>query len=279
MRLDPIAVDQGVSLEALDSAGSTNSEALDRARQGIRGPLWITANTQTAGRGRKARNWVSPPGNLYASLLLTDPAPFERAPELAFVAALALRDAIAAGAPALEAKLGFKWPNDLLLGAEKCAGILIEGETPNAAAAGSGARLMVVIGIGVNCISHPTTDAGAADKPMLYPATDLSSHGAQLGAEALFTELSAAMCRRMAQWDAGRNFDTILGDWLHAARGIGGDITVRDGGRERTGRFVGLDRSGRLLLELPGGSFEKISAGDVFPLTGGDHRRLGQGME
>jgi BirA family biotin operon repressor/biotin-[acetyl-CoA-carboxylase] ligase len=276
MRLDPIAVDQGVSLETLDSAGSTNSEALDRARRGIRGPRWITANTQTAGRGRKARSWVSPPGNLYATLLLTDPAPFERAPELAFVAALALRDAILIDTPQLEPKLGFKWPNDLLLADEKCAGILIEGETSSAAAAdGSGARLTVVVGIGVNCVSHPMADPAAGDRPVLYPATDLSSHGAAVGAEELFMRLSASMCRRLAQWDAGRNFDGILGDWLHAARGIGGDVTVRDGDRERTGRFVGLDCSGRLLLELPGGGFEKISAGDVFPLTGGDRRRFG----
>ena len=74
------------------------------------------------------------------------------------------------------------------------------------------------------------------------------------------------MCRRMAQWDRGRGFAAILADWLAAARGIGEEITVRNGNGEKHGRFVGLDRSGRLILELRGGGTEKISAGDVFPL-------------
>ena len=83
--------------------------------QGERGPLWITAQRQTAGRGRRGRAWVSEPGNLYASLLLTDPAPPEHWPELSFVAALAVHDAVAEVAPALEPRLAIKWPNDLLL--------------------------------------------------------------------------------------------------------------------------------------------------------------------
>jgi biotin-(acetyl-CoA carboxylase) ligase len=64
--------------------GSTNEEASSRARRGERGPLWITAEAQTAGRGRLGRSWNSPPGNLYASLLMSEPSAIERAPELAF---------------------------------------------------------------------------------------------------------------------------------------------------------------------------------------------------
>jgi BirA family biotin operon repressor/biotin-[acetyl-CoA-carboxylase] ligase len=79
------------------------------------------------------------------------------------------------------------------------------------------------------------------------------------------------MYLRLAQWDRGRGFSAILADWLSAARGIGEAIRVRNGGSEKTGRFVGLDQSGRLVLEVAGGSLEKISAGDVFPfdLRGG----------
>ena len=73
-----------------ETVGSTNEEALMLARAGERGPLWITARAQSAGRGRRGRAWASPPGNLYASLLLTDPSPPERAPQLSFVAALAV---------------------------------------------------------------------------------------------------------------------------------------------------------------------------------------------
>jgi BirA family biotin operon repressor/biotin-[acetyl-CoA-carboxylase] ligase len=250
MQLDPTAAAAGVRLEALGTAGSTNTEGRIRGERGECGPLWVTALTQTAGRGRMDRAWVSPPGNLYASLLLSDPSPFDRAPELAFVAALALRDAIVAAAPALADALSFKWPNDILLAGEKCAGILIEGEF------GPGRSVIVVIGIGVNCVSHPPEAA--------FPATNFAAHGAAVTPQQLFRRLSAMMCQRLDQWRRGAGFPAILDDWLAAARGIGEEIAVRNGSGEKRGRFVGLEPSGRLILELAGGGIEKISAGDVF---------------
>jgi BirA family transcriptional regulator, biotin operon repressor / biotin---[acetyl-CoA-carboxylase] ligase len=257
MQLDPIAVTAGVRLTSLGTTGSTNAEARLRGQRGYDGPLWITATAQTQGRGRHGRVWTSPPGNLYASLLLRDPSAFEDAPQLAFVAALALRDAVVLEAKTLAPQLKFKWPNDLLLAERKCAGILIEGEATHDDKAVK--RLIVVIGVGVNCISHPT---GAQ-----FPATDLQAHGAPVKPDALFTRLSATMCTRLAQWNRGRGFPGILGDWLHHACGIGEPITVRNGDREMQGRFVGLDHAGRLMLERPGGALAKIAAGDVFPFT------------
>ena len=96
MQLDPTAQAAGARLIAYDTIGSTNEEALRLARAGERAPLWVAAKTQTAGRGRRGRTWVSEPGNLYASLLLSDPSPPDRFPELSFVAALALHDAVTA---------------------------------------------------------------------------------------------------------------------------------------------------------------------------------------
>lgn len=252
MQLDPAAVAEGVRLIARGTIGSTNIEARRRATAGELGPLWITAEVQTHGRGRMDRIWSSPPGNLYATLLLCDPCSFERAPELAFVAAVALRDAIIGEAPALAPQLKFKWPNDLLLAKRKCAGILIEGE------AGKGGSSTIVIGIGVNCVTHPENAT--------FPATSLRANGADIGPARLFQRLSAAMCDRVAQWNRGRNFHVIVGDWSDCAIGIGESVTVRNGNGEKFGRFVGLDLAGRLILERPGGSIEKISAGDVFPL-------------
>jgi BirA family transcriptional regulator, biotin operon repressor / biotin---[acetyl-CoA-carboxylase] ligase len=253
MQLDPSAVAAGVRLIALGAVGSTNTEARLHIRNGECGPLWITAETQTEGRGRMDRSWVSPPGNLYASIILTDPAPAGRAPELSFVAALALRDAVIAVGPMLTPALKFKWPNDLLLDGGKCAGILIEGEMM------ADKSVAVVIGIGVNCVSHPET---TPDRP----ATDLAAHHAPVTVGDLFTALSTSMAWRLAQWDRGANFGVMLRDWLAAARGLGEAITVKNGTGEKRGRFAGLDPSGRLMLELPGGGIEKISAGDVFPL-------------
>lgn len=275
MQLDPIAVEAGVRLLALETIGSTNAEAGARARRGEVGPLWITAQAQTDGRGRLGRSWNSPPGNLYASLVLRDPSPFERAPELTFVAALALREAIIAEAPALAPQLWFKWPNDLLLAGDKCAGILIEGEVER------NKSVTVVIGIGVNCAHHPPIapvlppdvepaamrPAPFGEQTVLFPATDLHAHGADITPQQLFTRLSATMYLRIAEWDRGRGFSKILGGWLSATRGLGEDIRVRQGESEKIGRFVGLDQAGRLVLELPGGAVEKISAGDVFPFA------------
>jgi BirA family biotin operon repressor/biotin-[acetyl-CoA-carboxylase] ligase len=251
MELAPGAAAAGFGLIACETVGSTNSEALARARAGERGPLWITARTQTAGRGRRGRTWVSEPGNLYATLLLADPAPPERAAQLSFVAALAAHDAIAARAPALNRRLGFKWPNDVLLDGAKLAGILIEAE---------GTRpLLVAVGIGINCRHHPAATG--------YPATDLAAAGAAVTVEDLFRALSDAMLHRLGEWDAG--FAPIRAAWLARAGGLGGELTARLGTRELSGRFETLDDAGRLVLRLPDGAVETIAAGEVFPVAPG----------
>src|SRR5262245_52965263 len=219
MKLDPRAAAVGVRLVAHDVLDSTNAEALRLARAGERGPIWITASRQTAGRGRRGRSWISEPGNLYASLLLTEPGPTEHWPQLSFVAALATHDAIAKIAPAATPQLTIKWPNDILLGGAKLAGVLIEGE-------GSA----VVLGIGVNCASHPTGTH--------YPATDLAAVGAS--PEALMNLLALKMTGRLAQWNNGARFSEIRAEWLDRAAGLGQDICVRLADRELTGRFESL---------------------------------------
>jgi BirA family biotin operon repressor/biotin-[acetyl-CoA-carboxylase] ligase len=232
-----------------DALGSTNAEALARARAGERGPLWITARTQSAGHGRRGSAWDSPPGNLYATLLLTEPSAPPNAPQLAFVAALAVHDAVGRAAPHLAPLLKVKWPNDLLLGVKKLAGILIEGESQPV--------FTVAIGIGVNCVSHPSNTN--------HPATNLAAAGAALTPEQVFTALAPAMSERLAQWRSGQGFASIRADWLKRAAGIGEEIRVRLPERELAGCFQGLDEAGRLLLEGPDG-IETITAGDVFAL-------------
>jgi BirA family biotin operon repressor/biotin-[acetyl-CoA-carboxylase] ligase len=181
--------------------------------------------------------------------MLTDPAPPAHAAQLAFVAVLAVADAIAAVAPALAAGLAFKWPNDLLLAGAKVAGILIEAE---------GTRpLMVAIGIGINCRNHP------ADAE--FPATDLAAAGAAVPVEALFAALSDAMVRRLTEWKLG--FAPIRAAWLARAAGLGGEMRARLGTRELTGRFEALDEAGRLLLRRADGALEAIAAGEVFPIA------------
>lgn len=239
----------GVRTIAYETLGSTNAEALARARAGERGPLWITAAVQSAGRGRRGNAWVSIPGNLFATLLLTEPSDPGVAPQLSFVAALALHDAVAECAPQVGPLLKVKWPNDLLLGGAKLAGILIEAESDPAFA--------LAIGIGVNCAAHPS------ETP--YPAIDLAIHGALVTPERMLGALSAAMMKRLDQWQRGQGFASVRADWLKRAAGLGQDIRVRLPERELSGRFQGLDDMGRLLLQVEG-RVTPVTAGEVFDL-------------
>ena len=237
----------GARVVAHETIGSTNADALERARAGEGGPLWITARRQTAGRGRRGRSWVSEPGNLYASLLLTDAAPPERAAELSFVAALAVHDAVSGRIPGLASRLALKWPNDCLIDGNKFAGILIEGEGK-----------AVAIGIGINCAHHPSGTS--------FPATDLAAAGVRATPESVFAALAAAMAARIAHWNRGDGFATIRGEWLKRASGLGKTIRVALPEGEREGRFDGIDEGGRLVLRRDGAA-EVIAAGDVLPLS------------
>jgi BirA family biotin operon repressor/biotin-[acetyl-CoA-carboxylase] ligase len=239
----------GYRLEALEDVGSTNAVAFDRSRAGAASGLWVGARRQLAGRGRQGRAWTSEPGNLYASLLLRDPAPAERLGELPLVVAVAVHEAIAdVLPPTLRPDLTIKWPNDVLLGGAKVCGILVEG------AAGRDGHA-VVVGVGVNCRHHPDGTE--------YAATDLAAAGVPTEPEAVFQRLALRMSERLAAWRDGR-FDAIRGAWIARARGIGEAVRVRLPHRTLEGTFVALDESGRMLLRLADGRLETISAGDVF---------------
>jgi BirA family biotin operon repressor/biotin-[acetyl-CoA-carboxylase] ligase len=180
---------------------------------------------------------------------MKSPASPRRAPELSFVAALAVHDAITDCASALRARLALKWPNDVLCEGAKLAGILLEGHWLDAS-------LALAIGIGVNCQHHPPQTP--------YPATDLAAVGFKVSADDLFTALSRAMMGRLDQWRAGDGFSGIRSDWLDRAGGLGEEIKVRLPDRTLVGRFEALDQRGCLLLRVADGSVETIVAGDVF---------------
>jgi BirA family biotin operon repressor/biotin-[acetyl-CoA-carboxylase] ligase len=229
--------------------GSTNDEALSSAAVGDAGRLWIVADEQTKGRGRHGRQWSSPPGNLYASLLLIDPAPIHKAPELGFVAGVALMHALR-NILGNDPLLCIKWPNDILHAGAKLAGILLES------AQSKGGGLACVIGIGVNCSSHPS--------PELYPATDLAEIGTLLSdREDVLLRLSECFVEWLGIWDEGRNFEAIRAEWLSHAGGIGTRISVAAPAGPREGIFETIDASGRLILNADGQRLV-LEAGDVF---------------
>ncbi|APG90701.1 biotin--[acetyl-CoA-carboxylase] ligase [Sinorhizobium americanum] len=235
---------------ALAETVSTNSECLARAREGDPGNLWITAARQTGGRGRRGREWFSEPGNLYASLLLVDPAPVKHLHSLPLAAAVAVHRAIRRVMPPGSPEVAIKWPNDILIDGRKTCGILLEGEAlPDG-------RHALVIGCGVNVAVMPATG--------LYPVTSLRQEGATISADELFAHLFVTMAEALSTWDRGAGIAAIIDQWKAAAKGIGEAITVNLPDRSLSGRFVGIDEDGRLLLDTGSGAPLAIAAGDVF---------------
>jgi BirA family biotin operon repressor/biotin-[acetyl-CoA-carboxylase] ligase len=241
--LGPRAISAGYRLAAFDQIGSTNAEAMQRARAGERGPMWFVTSEQTAGRGRRHRPWIAPRGNLASSILeVTDVSPSVAA-TLGFAAGLALEQALqqvsveaslrSAGSDHM--KFSLKWPNDVLAGRQKLA---------------------VVVGIGTNVIAAPEGTP--------TPATSLAALGVQISAEELFAALSDAWTEFRGIWDNGRGFGDIRELWLQRAAGLGGKVAVQTGDSKLEGTFDTLDETGCLIVRTSDGRRVPIAAGDVY---------------
>ena len=247
------ALPEGFCLHHYATLGSTNDEAKALARAGAAELTLVWADAQTAGRGRRGRVWLSPPGNLYLSLVLRPDGAPARAAQLGFVAAVGLGDALAAVAgPAL--KLRYKWPNDLIANGKKLAGILLESEN-----AASDRVDFVVVGIGVNLVSAPVDTE--------FPATSLASEGiAGITPLAVLEAFARDFEIWVRRWHAG-GFAAVREAWLARASGLGEKVRVRLERSTLCGRFLDLDADGALVLEGPQGR-RRIAAGEVFPALG-----------
>ena len=226
---------------------STNAEILRRAEAGEPEGLAVRADVQTAGRGRRGRVWVSPLGNLYLSILVD--APPATAGQAGFAASLALADAIDAAAGVKQSDLRLKWPNDLLYGGAKVAGLLL-GAVPE--------RDQVVVGIGVNLRPVDVDDA-------VYPIGDLSDLKLDAG------PLAYGICRSLAVWlQAWRDlgFAPLRRAWLDRAVGLMNNVTVRLPNATFDGTFRGLAEDGALLLDQGAAGVRSVAAGDVFFSSG-----------
>lgn len=237
----------GWRIDRLDTIDSTNAEARRRAASGDPGRLWIVAGEQSAGRGRRARSWVSPRGNLHASALLIDPCQQAGSPQLGFVAGVALVRA-ARDLGARRARL--KWPNDLVIGGAKCAGILLEGS------ALPGGTLACAVGIGVNCLHAP--------EGVGYPTATLAcDDGGVIEASELLERLAARFDEALEVWARCQRFPAIRSAWLDHAAGLGSVIRIEGVRGRQEGVFEGLDADGRLLFRGEGG-VEAIEAADLW---------------
>jgi BirA family transcriptional regulator, biotin operon repressor / biotin---[acetyl-CoA-carboxylase] ligase len=239
-----------VATVILEETGSTNTEAFRRAAAGESGPLWIMSRRQTQGRGRSGRQWESEPGNLYASLLQRLACPQAVVHQLSLLAGVAVIEAIEAAAGRRIAGLRLKWPNDVLIGEAKCAGIL-----PESHSGGRTQEVVVVIGIGINLASHPPGLGRAA--------TDLAAHGAVVTPEAMLAILAPAVQRWLTVWDCGQGFAAVRAAWLEHGGAVGESLSV-DTGRDRiAGTFLDLDAGGALLMRDALGLERKLTFGDV----------------
>jgi BirA family transcriptional regulator, biotin operon repressor / biotin---[acetyl-CoA-carboxylase] ligase len=240
------------NLVALDSVGSTNEEAKILAAKGeaeIPDGTLVWAQQQTAGRGRRGREWSSPPGNLYTSLILRPEVPLARMSELSFVAALAVYDALGSiGEPGHQVHL--KWPNDILLNDKKVAGLLLETESTD----GKGNCDWVVLGMGLNVSWHPE------DTP--YNATSLRAEHWPTSVEEALEAYAKSFMGWASRWiDEG--FEPVRRNWLWRCKGKDEVLEVHLGKETITGVFKDLDTNGALVLDCDG-EVRHITAGDVF---------------
>jgi BirA family transcriptional regulator, biotin operon repressor / biotin---[acetyl-CoA-carboxylase] ligase len=236
-----------------DTVGSTNDEAKRLARAGAEEGTLVWALEQTAGRGRRGRAWASPPGNLYASLVLRPRCPVDRAAQLGFVAALAVGDTLISTSEKRLDGLSYKWPNDVLLRGRKIAGILLESELGESEAPG-----FVVIGVGINLVSSPRDTA--------FPATSIAEEDLGIVSPGGALEGFARHFQAWAEHWREEGFGPVRAAWRSHAVALGEPIRVHLEPATLHGRFLDIDQHGALLLESAG-EIRHISAGEIFPAS------------
>ena len=223
----------------VERTGSTNTDLLGDtdAPEGC----WLVARRQDAGRGRQNRSWESPIGNFHGSTVIVLRPSDPPAATLALTAGVALIRAVEVAAPA--AGLMLKWPNDLLLGSGKLAGILLERQ---------GER--VVAGFGVNLAYAPTIEGRE---------TAALSTVALVSPQSFAPLLAAAFARELGRWR--EDPDGLMALWLESAHPVGTPLSVHVAADEKLdGRFAGLAEDGALKLRLQSGEEQRIHAADVM---------------
>jgi len=237
-------------LLAFDSLDSTNEEAKRLAKAGGAHGAVIWAKKQTGGKGRMGREWVSQDGNLFVSILLKPEKPLAELPQLSFVAAVAVVEALAALFER-DHKLAVKWPNDVLLDEKKLSGILLESFPCEV----DGKR-WVVVGVGVNVDSHPNN--------VQFPATCLTEAGVELvSAKIVLSRFIHHFIECYNEW-SNKGFAPTRKRWLSYAWGMKKEITAKLPDGDLTGIAMEIDAAGNLILKDKDGEKHTVYAADIF---------------
>jgi len=235
-----------------DSLGSTNAEADRLFSSGEGAPFWVRADEQSAGRGRRGREWVSPKGNFYGTACYAFDGSSGEAAKISFVAAIAAAKALSAYS--LTASPSVKWPNDILLGGRKVAGLLLEAKPGR-----------IIVGIGVNLVSHPEGGNIPATHLLeqMDPAALNSDEPEFTGAEGFLAILARCFDTAFKKHLA-YGFSATRSDWMALSQGIPGPVTVRLPQENFTGHAESLLENGALRVTAQDGRIRDVHAGDVF---------------
>ncbi len=232
---------------------STNEEARRRAADGDFGPHWLIAASQTAGRGRLGRQWVSPPGNLFATALFEAPWPLADCARVCFSAGLAVIDAaLAGGVDGVWLRL--KWPNDVQAAEAKLAGILIESGQ-------SMGKTWLAAGFGVNIAHAPEAPGRETACISGLPG------GAAISALDFLSRLDTAFRARLASL-AANGFEPTREAWVSRAAHLGRQVEVSPPSGRVEGVMRGIGADGSLIMELANGDYHHVRAGEVSVLNG-----------
>jgi BirA family biotin operon repressor/biotin-[acetyl-CoA-carboxylase] ligase len=244
----------GKIIHYFSAIDSTNLYARRLAEQGAPEGEVVIAESQTQGRGRLGRPWVSPPYvNLYFSVILRPQLPPSHAPQITLMAAVALADAVAAFIPVAPA---IKWPNDILAGGKKLAGILAES------ACHSDRVDFVILGIGVN-INYPFD--WMPDLIRQRATSVIILAGETVCREIFVRRLIQDLDRCYGELEEA-GFDAIAQRW-EARFGLRGKkVRVEMADRILIGMAKGIDPDGALVLEDGQGERQRVVAGDVIPV-------------
>jgi BirA family biotin operon repressor/biotin-[acetyl-CoA-carboxylase] ligase len=231
----------GFTIRHYDTIGSTNDELRRLLAEGAVDGTVIHADQQTSGRGRMARSWFSPPGNLYMSILLRRGLPGQRSSELAFLTGVAVAETVRALLPA-RVPVTLKWPNDVLAAGAKISGILLE-QVDDA----------VIVGVGLNILEAPSANG--------YRTTTIAAQGGIATVDGARDKLLERFRRQLDLW-LEQGFEPIRQAWLALSHPVGSAITFTGAAGPVSGQFAGLDADGALLLNTPEGPM-RFLAGDV----------------
>ena len=239
----------GREIHILRVTSSTNTHAMEMASDGSPEGTVVVAETQTGGKGRLGRTWVSPKGNLYLSIIFRPNIPLRKAPLITLMGAVAVASTLKA---VYNVQATIKWPNDIFVSSKKISGLLTE------MSAEQDRIKHIVLGIGINV--NITLNALPAE--VRTSATTLVEEtGQKINRKMLLCQLLMELERwyRIFLGDV----DCMLREWKAFNMTIGNRVTVQGMGESFEGDAVGIDTEGRLLIKLADGILRPIAAGDV----------------